>query len=71
MKSKFYLFSSILQFIVGLAAIIAFVYLAIQGEAMTKWVITLVLAVAFVVMGLLGILDYKKTRGSSRNDLNN
>lgn len=57
MKSKWYLISSIFQLLVGLAAIIAFIILAINGELVTKWIITLILAIGFVVMGIIGIID--------------
>lgn len=60
MKNKFYLFSSIFQLIVGIAGIIAFVILAINKEMMGKWIITLLLAIAFSIMGVIGIEDYKK-----------
>ena len=59
MKSKWQLFASIFQLIVGLAAIISFAILALGGENMAKWVATLILSVAFVVLGIIGIIDYK------------
>ena len=59
-KSRWYLISSIFQVIVGLAAIVAFVVLAIKGEIVTRWIITLVLAIAFVVMGIVGIIDNRR-----------
>ena len=59
MKSKWQLFSSIFQLIVGALAIIAFAILGVGGEDMTKWIITLVLAVAFAILGVIGIIDYK------------
>ncbi len=59
-KSRWYLISSIFQVIVGLAAIVAFVVLAINGEIVTRWIITLVLAIAFVVMGIVGIIDNRR-----------
>ena len=59
-KSRWYLISSIFQVIVGLAAIVAFVVLAINGEIVTRWIITLVLAIAFVAMGIVGIIDNRK-----------
>ena len=44
MKSKWYLISSIFQALIGLIAIIFFIILAVNGEVMTKWIITLFLA---------------------------
>ena len=57
MKSKWYLISSIFQLLVGLTAIVFFVILAVNGEIVAKWIITLLLAIAFVVMGIIGIID--------------
>jgi len=57
MKSKWYLISSIFQVLVGMIAIIFFIILAMNGEVMTKWIITLLLAVAYVVIGTIGIID--------------
>ncbi|MBQ7368631.1 MAG: hypothetical protein IJW60_02850 [Clostridia bacterium] len=60
MKSKWQLFASIFQLIVGLVAITPFVILAFSGENMTRWIVTLILSIAFVVLGIIGIIDYKK-----------
>ncbi|MBP3799920.1 MAG: hypothetical protein ILA19_02945 [Bacilli bacterium] len=57
MKSKWYLISSIFQALIGLIAIIFFIILAVNGEVMTKWIITLFLAIAYVVIGTIGIID--------------
>ncbi len=57
---KWYLFASVLQLILGTAAVVAYFYLANSGEPTGKWTITLVLAVGYVVLGIIGILDWKK-----------
>ena len=57
MKDKWYLISSIFQVLVGLIAIIFFIILFINGEVMTRWIITLFLAVAYVVIGTIGIIN--------------
>ena len=62
MKSKWNLISSIIQLVFGILAIIAFIILAINGEIMIKWIITLLLAVAFVIIGIIGIIDYKSQK---------
>lgn len=59
MKSKWQLFSSVFQLVVGILGIVSFVVLAINGENMTKWIVTLLLAIAFTVLGVFGIVDYK------------
>ena len=62
MKSKLSLISSIVQLVFGILAIIAFIILLISGEDMSKWIITLLLAVAFVIVGIIGVVDYKRKK---------
>ena len=59
MKSKWSLAASIVQLVFGLAAAAAFAVLAVSGEVTTKWMITLILAIAFAAIGITGIIDYK------------
>ena len=58
---KWRLFSSIFQIAVGIAAIIAYIVIAASGEPLGKWTVTLLLAIAFVVIGVIGIADWKKS----------
>ena len=60
MKSKKQLFLSVFQLVIGAAATAAFIILDLGGESMTRWTITLVLAIAYMVMGIWGIADYLK-----------
>lgn len=62
MKSKWQLFASIFQLIVGFAAVISFAILGFGGENMSKWIVTLILSVAFIVLGIIGIIDYKSNQ---------
>lgn len=62
MKSKLQLIASVFQLIVGVLAIASFVILAFDGENMLRWIVTLALSIAFVVMGIRGIIDYKSKR---------
>lgn len=62
MKSKRNLIISIFQLVVGLLAIGAFFVAICNGENIIKWVITLILAVAFVVIGIIGIVDYRSKK---------
>lgn len=62
MKSKWLLFSSIFQLSVGVIAIISFFVLAFNEEDMTKWIVTLILAILFVILGIIGIVDYKNSK---------
>ena len=58
---KWNLFAAIFQIVVGIAAIVAYVVVAASGEPLGKWTITLMLAIAFVVMGVIGAIDYVKS----------
>ena len=62
MKSKWNLISPIDQLVVGVLAIIVFIMLALDGEVMTKWIITLLLAIAFFIIGIIRIIDYKSKK---------
>ncbi len=62
MKSKFNLIASIFQLVVGVAAVLAFVVLGASGENMSKWIVTLILSIAFVVLGIIGIIGYKSNK---------
>ena len=59
---KWYLFSSVFQLIVGVAAIISYIVIGVAGEPLGKWTVTLILAIAFVVMGVVGILEWRKQK---------
>ena len=59
MKSKWQLFASIFQLIIGIIAIISFIIIGFSGEDLIKWIVTLILSIAFVVLGITGIIDYK------------
>ena len=62
MKSKWYLTASIIQLVVGILAIIVFIIMAMDGEIMTKWILTMFLAILYVILGITGIIDYKKQK---------
>ena len=62
MKSKWQLISSVFQLAVGIAAVVAFVVLAVNGENMARWIVTLILAVAFIVLGVIGLVSYVKQK---------
>ena len=63
-RSRWQLFVSIFQLTVGIAAVIAFAIAVFSGENMVKWIITLILAIAFIVLGTIGIINYKSDYGS-------
>lgn len=62
MNNKWRLFASVFQLVIGLLAIAAFVVLSTGGENMTKWIITLILAIAYVILGIIGIIDHKSNK---------
>lgn len=49
--------ASVCQILVGLAAIAAFIVIAVKGESIGKWIVTLILAVGYVIAGVIGLLD--------------
>lgn len=62
MKTKWGLISSIIQLIAGGCAIASFAVLSIGGEDMSRWIITFILAILFVVLGIVGIIDYRRDK---------
>lgn len=62
MKSKWQLFSSLFRLIIGIAAVISIAILGFSGENITKWIVTLILAIAFIVLGIIGIIEYKSNK---------
>ena len=59
---KWPLVSSIFQLVVGTAAVAAYIVLALGGEPMGKWTVTLLLAIAYIVLGIIGIADWRKQK---------
>lgn len=57
MKKPWNIIASILQLVVGLGAVAAFVVVCLQGESMGKWIPTLILALGFIGLGIVGIVD--------------
>ena len=47
---------------IGVFAVVAFLILGFSDEELTKWIITLILAIAFIILGFIGIIDYKKNK---------
>ena len=59
---KWPLIAAIMQLLIGIAAVAAYVVVAVGGEPLGKWTITLLLAIGFVIMGILGVIDWEKER---------
>ncbi len=51
-----------IQIIVGIGAIAAYVVVASSGEDLGRWTVTLLLAIAFAVIGVIGLIDWKKSK---------
>lgn len=66
MKNKWILISAIIQLIFGIAAIISFIVLVvggvIAGENITQWILSLILAIGFVISGAFGLIIYKSNK---------
>lgn len=62
MKSKWDLISSIVQLVIGSVAVLSFAVLAVCGEDMRRWIVTLILSVFYVVMGVWGLADYIRAK---------
>lgn len=59
---KWPLIAAIMQLCIGIVAVAAYIVIAIGGEPLGKWTVTLILAIAFVVLGVIGIVDWVKEK---------
>ncbi len=62
MKSKWYLIASVFELIIGIVAVVAFVISGLNDENMIKWIVTLILSVALIVLGIVGIKNYRSEK---------
>ncbi len=62
MKSVWTLIASIVQLVFGLAAVVSYFILASSGEDVLKWTVTLILAIGFIIIGVIGIVDWIKAK---------
>lgn len=62
MKNKWSLIASLFQLIIGIVAMVTFVLVGLSGENMIKWIVTLILALVFIVMGIIGISNYRNNK---------
>jgi len=61
---KRHLIAAIMQLCIGIAAIAAYIVIAVGGEPFGKWTVTLILALTFIALGAMGIKDWvKENRG--------
>ena len=59
---KWPLISSVIQLCIGVLAVVGYVFAAVGGEPLGKWTVTLILAIAFIVLGAIGIFDWVKEK---------
>lgn len=56
------LIAAILQLCIGIVAVAAYIVIAAGGEPLGKWTVTLILAIAFIVLGAIGLADWVKEK---------
>ena len=56
------LIAAIIQLCIGIAAVAAYIVIAAGGEPLGKWTVTLILAISFIVLGVIGITDWVKEK---------
>ena len=61
MKNKWQLISSLIQIIIGFVIIIAFFVILITKDDIIRWIVALVLALAFEMIGIIRLVDYFRT----------
>lgn len=62
-KTKFYLFASVFELVIGVLAVGSFALMLIDtNENVMKWIGSLFLAIVFVIMGITGIMSYLKDK---------
>ena len=59
---KWPLIAAIMQLCIGIAAVAAYIVIAVHGEPLGKWTVILILAIAFIVLGVIGITDWIKEK---------
>ena len=62
MGKKVQLITSLIQIVIGIAAVIAFFILLFSNENITRFIVTFILAIAFIVIGVINLIDYFKKR---------
>lgn len=65
MKLKWKFISSIIQIVIGSSALASFIILAVNGEDVKRWIPAAILAIAYVVLGTIDLVDYKRNKFAS------
>ncbi len=56
------LFISIFQLIIGILTISVFIIMCITNNLEKRYIFTAILAIAFIIIGIIGIIDYHKSK---------
>lgn len=67
---KRFLILSIIELIIGVLAILAFIVFLLSGENMNRWIITLILAFILVASGISSIKLYKDASSNMAEFIN-
>ena len=70
MKFKWKFISSIIPIAIGSGALASFIILAVNGEDVKRWIPTAILAIAYVVLGIIDLVDYKRNKFASEDKTN-
>jgi uncharacterized membrane protein HdeD (DUF308 family) len=62
MGKKVQLITSLIQIVIGIAAVIAFFILLFSNESITRYIVIFILAIAFIIIGVINLIDYFKKR---------
>ena len=60
--SKWQIASSLVQMIIGFLGVVAYIILLVSKEPMLKWTVTLILSIAYFIIGLVNFLQIIKRK---------
>ncbi len=62
MKNKWKLVSSVIQILIGIIAVISYIIVWRSGENYKDYMGAVLLAVGFIIIGLIGLFDNKSSK---------
>lgn len=60
--SKWQIASSLVQMIIGFLGVVSYIILLVISEPMLKWTVTLILSIAYFIIGLVNFLQIIKRK---------
>ncbi len=60
--SKWQIASALVQMIIGFLGVVAYIILLVSKEPMLKWTVTLILSIAYFIIGLVNFLQIIKRK---------